>query len=1234
MEAVSDKTKLTNTKLMQMCPAKPVAAFANLLVRMREMSMILAKTAVKIMDMTVQTVSLIAGSKYNDIAKNARAQAVKDYHEIKSLAQPVLDTVSDIALDMILWSGKLGPWFSSSGTGACESVNVAIHYVQNVWCQFVIGMFPNFLNAMDNGMTWVQVGFQVVDDVFNVVLYGFLPEAYAALAGMGYVKGFLGMSYAAKAASNMLYMDINLGTVQTNTPFRAGDRINVAEDGTQKVVDKTGAAVSSETRKFRGLTQGSLEWYKAKGASFFSKASQFLAPLSNMALVASLALGVWGIVDGVEKEKKLKEALETFPDSWTAGENFHFDELHLQIKSILLMFEDDVLCMSKQDFELLDCDAVKHRPGANDTGVDQTFTPYPTQCWAEAQTRTLGVSDLYACTPSSTCAQPDTDEVITCNDCPMEYNALFNTFGCDTMSQQCTCSAPKLSNTRCFSHADCVGATATCTLLSNLDDLSFGTQMCASCATGPVCIVSTDTMSGRCTCLSAGPPQVDRCSEPGALQVSTHPSKMCGYVPTAIDDPYLRWSESALVLCANVASPTCAAMSMDAGGSLLVPVGFGASSLIKTASTPSRRLLWNRMDAEEARTVAEDVMQSMNITDTEAARKYVLESTRTLRDALSEGSTEDVVPPTLIHDILMENDTGWNRTAAPCSPLVFAYQNNDPLGPTDDSAVRQCAYWRVVGRKLLTQFNLSAVVPDTFLLSPDDMAAAVAKQGVIDALCRHPSIMLLAAMHHPWLHPLRAAFRASAIARDILTVHAEHARRKIERYRQTMMQADQEEPATPPRFDTRSTNLPSHTRRLLSVLAETTTQINSGEYSEAALSMALPIERQEALAAQATQNARNASSHSAMIWPAALSLDRTYTTCPLIEAGLTPLQRVLSALESYYTHFDEIHLRRPPQRSLYADLPTIHTPEYVAPGGASVFKTSSLLSTLVGWTGLTPSALVQFLSDASCDDPGTETCTAQNRWTATHIVTSLTDCNFEDTLFCSKHSYGLLHTIVFFVIVYMIIERVARFMGLPFVANILLLILPVLILWRSFGLSPACFPMVPPCLVDSVLDAFTSLLPASIHIPPELTCSTPGESGCLANCVTGPVNGTVTTTCLKSCSTLGFTSWQDPLAFVAAEIGVAEQLASNQWLQTFAKGLRDKQAVVALPDHTAHSICAGVTAVLALPAIMVLVALIAVVCSILSFIAGLGPPMVSLLWSVLRFDHANPGREPPPRADI
>ena len=378
-------------------------------------------------------------------------------------------------------------------------------------------------------------------------------------------------------------------------------------------------------------------------------------------------------------------------------------------------------------------------------------------------------------------------------------------------------------------------------------------------------------MSGQCTCLSAGPPQVDRCSDAGALQVRTDAAKMCGYSPLVTEDPYVRWTESALVLCANVKSATCTSMSMDTGGSILVPMGVGASSILQTSglslgSTSSRRLLWNRMDVEEAKAATERALRVINVTDATAARDYLLTSAHTLRDALSEGSAEDHMSPTLIHSVLMENDTEWNRTAAPCSHLVFAYQNAEPLGPTDDNAVKQCAYWRIVGRKIIAQFNLTATIPDTFLLSPDDLAGAMGRHGVLDILSHHPSALLVAAMHHPWLRPIRAAFRASTLAHNIVTLHIARARRNIEHQRQTARKQSapdigelprngtwetrapfldplQIPPLPTPHDNTHDATLPPHARRLLSVLTETVAQLHTGEYSEAALSLALPIER-------------------------------------------------------------------------------------------------------------------------------------------------------------------------------------------------------------------------------------------------------------------------------------------------------------------------------------------------------------------------------------------------------
>ena len=71
------------------------------------------------------------------------------------------------------------------------------------------------MQAMDNGMTWVEIGFITVNNVFGMLLYGFMPEAFAALAGVGYISGF------SKVQS------VNLGAVTSDIPFMAGDRITV-----------------------------------------------------------------------------------------------------------------------------------------------------------------------------------------------------------------------------------------------------------------------------------------------------------------------------------------------------------------------------------------------------------------------------------------------------------------------------------------------------------------------------------------------------------------------------------------------------------------------------------------------------------------------------------------------------------------------------------------------------------------------------------------------------------------------------------------------------------------------------------------------------------------------------------------------------------------------------------------------------------------------------------------------
>jgi hypothetical protein len=168
--------------------------------------------------------------------------------------------------------------------------------------------------------------------------------------------------------------------------------------------------------------------------------------------------------------------------------------------------------------------------------------------------------------------------------------------------------------------------------------------------------------------------------------------------------------------------------------------------------------------------------------------------------------------------------------------------------------------------------------------------------------------------------------------------------------------------------------------------------------------------------------------------------------------------------------------------------------------------------------------------------------------------------------------------------------------------------------------------MLPPCLLDDVEAALASIFPASASFPEKLLCSTPGFDGCLPDCQPPAPYTNGTTVCLRSCASLGFTGWSDPVAFIVAELGLAERLADTSFVTSsvtsFADNLREKADMVASPDHAAYRVCALVTTVTALPLVLALVTAIATVCSILSFAAALFSPLVQLLWSILVFNHA------------
>lgn len=151
--------------------------------------------------------------------------------------------------------------------------------------------------------------------------------------------------------------------------------------------------------------------------------------------------------------------------------------------------------------------------------------------------------------------------------------------------------------------------------------------------------------------------------------------------------------------------------------------------------------------------------------------------------------------------------------------------------------------------------------------------------------------------------------------------------------------------------------------------------------------------------------------------------------------------------------------------------------------------------------------------------------------------------------------------------------------------------------------------MVPPCFADDILSRINSVFPLSTNLPPGLFCE-----------------HNVTSRCLVKCSSLGFDHWQDPLAYAVAAAGwdlsipdswkiqdVTDIITGKNW----TANVEQKKEFMHSPDADAYTACCFVTAVATLPVLLVLLGVLVAATSLVSYIFGLIPHMVILLWQIL-----------------
>ncbi len=1160
-----------NAAIVKNCAANPVFAFYAVIQAVRN----IVDTIVQTLSHAISLVFQLCLTLVTTSRNNAQAQAIADWHELKRLTASATGTLSDLVVDLAFTSGTAGPWIRYVMGEACALSNKAYRYFADVYCTLVVTALPSMLLGVKSLGTWMRVGFQVLNDFMSVILERFLPKAYVELLKRGYSKGFQAADYQATQAlyapqvdpkSKVAKQPMPLSEVErevANPPTDSAVVNNLGKDMEKDVnadVDTKNNVVSDAEKNAVNSAAATAEKDVATSAT-----SSLAINAGRVLMAVQIAQMGFSLLQGMQDVQDIAAAFQNYPNMWTV---FDYTVFFRVIDDMMKFIQSDLTCFSTIKQNPLPCNFLGLAE-LNVTAAD-AMAPAASQCWAEAQERQVGVTTLYACTAASTCLEsPTASRVVLCATCPANTNALFHTYGCNTMLQLCQCGTQALDVTGCVAHRDCAAPAAACSVLAALGDISFGTVACSACSSPPICLLDS-SLRGRCTCLSTGTSELDICSVAAGQPTIPSPSRLCGYAydPSA----YYFWGDLALLMCVNVHAGVCAEVTSDSIGTFFMTVASQSP-----ASQQGRRLL-----------VAPD---------------------RAPPSAIQRRREGFAAWP------------AWNHTAEPCAGIALALAAGDALGPVDSAAADMCLFWRSAARMVISAHNLTELEPfDHFLLSMEDFANALHQRGVLQTFLSHPEALLEAILHTPLLQPLRVLHR-------ILLHHSHHkawfsphatngsqgnaseaanASEGSQEWNDTsraprrrLLHAQPNPASSAPRRRLLHAQPNPASRRPLSVLSDAVASLEASPafrpFAEAAKRITIP-----AVPARLSVLYAQSSLRGPFAW------QRAYFTglCPPVQAVAVAIARSMAVVHTYYARFAEIAAQPAPPFRIFPDFTAPANWTAGALRSASAAASTGSAKTFSAWAfesalalvGMAPRDLAFLLSDPC----GGEDCTSRNRVTLLYALDTALSCDFEAVMYCNLHSRDLLSSCLFAVVVYCVLAVIGSATGLTILPTLFFMASPAFILWYSFGLSIGCMPMIPTCFIDSFIASASAALPLNISLP-----------ALLLDCAPAP--------CLRSCSELGFATWADPLVFFACSLGL------GPLLQDYIADVAVKQAMAASPDVAAYAVCAVVSSASSVPFLMLAGSLLTALWALVTLFLDLIPASAALLWHVVAYSHAREG---------
>ena len=1059
--------------------------------------------------------------------------------------------VSDMATNTVLMNGVVGPALHVVVTNACAAYNWAVNYFTNTYCQLVIEKLPIFTTALDDSIGYVDVALQTVNDFMDIIMHVVLPQALVAMVHKGYTAGVSSLMFASRA--RIIETEVNQLASQ-NTIGKLSKAVSAIGKETTGGVAMKNAIQEMETSaanmKATAQRPSGLSKYVRKTLDAISAAA---GPLGKVMVGLEIGLAVKGMIEMAEEEKRLAKAIAEAPKLWTMVDFTQVRVVLRDLTAFLTLSSTPCLDPPKPykcpSFSL---------PNNGTTGTTYAM-PQATMCWADAQVQEIGTSNLYACSPSSTCMVSSTSgETMICAECPLQQSSLYVPFGCDVMQQRCACNILSTRPGTCTTNSDC-GDSGFCSVLGDVGATSFGVNMCSACATPALCIVQTAGSPGSCTCLrKSAPYQLCDASSIGK-QLIPAPPLLELYSVLPVTNLY-GWGDSAFIPASQVRTATCVQTTTQTGQ--IMTIALAVKVFQSTVSQTNRRLL---ADVNADETIFTD-----------------------LPDFFTSASPPDHLSQSFLHGIL--SAPGWNSTASPCSTVVLAYQQGHSLSAVDEHIAHTCAYWRHIGRIIIRKFNMTALQEiDTFLLSADDMASAMAHKGVWETLILSPRALITAAMYSSWLKPIRAAVwlhyhdNINTLLDNTRTLHkwGQHVIQTTNLFSQVSF---------------RQAPTPNITMRTVKPEANhTTPMVASKRQAGRRLLQATTDVLNSPYYYIFTKNIPTTVNQSDYV--------RVSDTCLPAQVALTTGMEITHVMGNYYSHFNAVNQNMNLSTSLWDSLPKFFIPTLLGDPMANWVDYGSysgiVVRTILSVVGVTMDNIVDFFTSMNT--------VSETRYTFNNIISQLTSCDYAGLTLCAHHSSDFFSTIILAILFYMLVNSVMSLLGIPFVSTLLFYSLPLLVLWYSYGVSPMCFPMVPPCFADDILSRLNSLFPAVITIPPSLQCTS------------------TTTPCLVSCTSIGFDSWQDPLAYAAAAwAGQAAEL-DYPWLQDITKlfasknwtaNVIEKINMVHSPEADAYTTCAFVTAVSTIPALVVVIGILVVATSVAAYALDLVPLLIAVIWNV------------------